>query len=283
MYNISVVVNENTPEQLEIFLKTFREVNKSNLINYTFIITSTGFIRHYEGCQHRITVPYKNDCRLGFLYQLDQILAEKPDLVVVAHDKIFCRKSMADWFIKLIEYTDEEWELCGSAVMPPAFPLGLCQSVEFAPVIPQEYATLDCSFYIINPKNVESNNAEIAAQIVANSQYDLIDELVFNIRYDKKIVNQLICCNSVTYVNELDNVKNVNMPFYYEPLPNNSYWYFLDEYYKLASPVLQHDLRSFFKTVTSKEMIQHRSRGLLIAQNITVSQMVQEEINVTKI
>lgn len=283
MYNIAVIVNENIPEQLEIFLKTFREINKSDLIDYTFIITSTRFIRKYEGCRHELLQPYKNDHRLGFLNKLDQILTEKFDLVIVSYDMIFCRRSIVAWLTNLIEYTDEPWELCGSAITPPMFPLSMCQTIEFAPLIPKEYVTIDSGFYILNPRTVESDNAEFASQIITNDRYDLLDELVFNIRYDKKIVNQLICCNAIAYIDNLEDVKNANMNLYYKPVKDNTCWYFLKEYYDHASAAMQHDIKSILRTCEARLSIQQRSKESLMTQNIVVARLDKEEIYFTKL
>lgn len=283
MYKIAVVVNENIPEQLDIFLKTFKKVNNDDDIVYTFIITSTKFIKQYSGCQHDLLVPYKNDHRLGFLNELDKILAEKFDLVVVAYDMILCRKSMIDWFKKLINYTDSKWEICGSAITPPMFPLSLCQDVDFSPFIPKEYVTIDSGFYILNPKTVFTDNAEFASQIISGDRYDLLDELVFNIRYNAKIVNQLICCNAVAYISDFSNVKNANMNLYYEPATDNACWYFLDEYYDNASDILKHDIRSFFKKAWPKKVIEKRAKELLLNQNIVVSKSESKEIHFIKL
>ena len=61
---------------------------------------------------------------------------------------IMCRKSTVDWFTSLIEYTDSGWELCGSALMPPQFPLVLCQEEDFAPVMPDCYITIAAGFLL---------------------------------------------------------------------------------------------------------------------------------------
>lgn len=284
MYNITVVVNENSPEQLDIFLKSFEEVNKSDLINYKFIVTSTNFIKHYTGCRHELLEPYKNDHRLGFLSKLDEILAYKPDLVVVAYDMILCRKSMADWFISLIKLGDS-WEMCGSALTPPKFPLKLCQSTDFLPVMPSCYVTIDAGFYMLNPQTVETDNAEYAIAVMGNDQYDLIDELVLNIRYNKKIVNQLICCNASAYVDNYEDVKNALVNLYYGGIIQSDSWYFLEEYYNRASKLLKHDIEPIFDKRLPKPIIAAKTKERLLAQHMAVSLLnsATNEINITKL
>lgn len=284
MYNITVIVNENNPAQLSVFLKTFKQVNQSDKINYKFIVTSTKFITQYDGCQHEILTPYKNDHRLGFISKVDQILAAKPDLVVIASDMIMCRKSMVDWFTSLIEYTDSGWELCGSALMPPQFPLVLCQEEDFAPVTPDCYITIAAGFCILNPKTVQADNAEYALQLIGDDKYDLVDELVLNVRYSKKIVNQLICCPSDAFLTDFDKVKNALINLYYnDPVAPDS-WYFLNEYYNYADDALKHDIKPHFVKLKNRKLIIDRMKEKLMNQHIAVSffESGSSKVNFTK-
>lgn len=280
MLKVTVVVNENIPNQLELFLKTFKEQNSSDNIEYTYVITSTGFIRTYEGCEHRLIKPFNNDIRFGFVHILDELIAQKPDLIIIASDQIVCRRSISP----LLQYLSvvENWEICGSAGSPGYFPMSALLSDPPAYIPLDTYMHINFRFCILNPKKLFTDNADYAQSIVMDDQYDFIDELTFNLRYTKKFVNQLICCQSTSYLLDFDRIYNYVVDIYYDHGVDDN-WYFLDECYEIAEGDLRHDIKPFLKKRIPKSITAAMSKQRLLEQHVTVmytdvSDIVGEEI-----
>lgn len=187
MINVSVLIYEKDESQLKVFMQSLLDHNNNKEVKYTFTVLNVSKIPEYENCNNELLQPYNDNYRFAFLNRVDQELKRTDiDLVLIADDRCFVRKSVDDICVGLMNTPYRHWELCGS-VRDPDFDVTLIDNAAFIPIV-AVFGYLDFGFVFLNPKTLKHNNTQLAEEILPEDVLLHPDRAFFNIEYDAKIM-----------------------------------------------------------------------------------------------
>lgn len=284
MKNIIVLIYVRIPEQLTIFLESFKRVNNSGKFNYTFILVENNIKYDIDGCVGETLDQYDCDVRFRFLKKIDEVIAKQPDLLVIADERCFCRNSSEDIFEKLIAL-DNGWQIYGTPINPTFPVMHAVNNFDIA----QVYAHINFELAILNPKTMNTCNTEDADDLIPDDLNLYVDRALLNIKYNKKIIDaEFLSSDQCFAIDESsDAIRNICVDIFdiyayrYEKNPLIQSRVFLDEYMQYATGNVLDKCKEIKKTTPPKSIIHQIHVDNLLklhtANVVKISKMIKNE------
>lgn len=262
MKKVIVLVYDSHPYQTELFVETFRKVNTGCYGRYSYEFKIVNSTTDYDCRVKEVEklAEVNGTYRWSFLQKLDDIISNGDcDFIIVADGRNFCINTIENVLNELL-YTDD-WELCGDCCVP-SFDLVFSSNYE---VVKNNFVFINFGFAILNPKQMKSNNVELAMELVPDDVSDFPDRIGMNLIYDKKIIECGLCidnhahCPNIRHYRHTD-VLNVLMDLNTDVEDSetgnmNFAHYFIDKYLDASTGELRRYILSKSKSYQLKEYI----------------------------